>query len=383
MAITKVSRGLLNTGVSDSSDATAITITSDEKVGIGTTSPASILHISATGETRLILEGDSDNDSGEESSLIEFRTDGGAVRHRVEATGSSGNDLKITAGADQTTSTLNSEIIFETKTANSSTAERMRIDADGNVGIGVSSIVREPLQVHRASSSDVQIHMTNTSTGTTASDGMTIFANSTTSGFWQRESANMLFATAGSERMRIQSGGNVAIGSTTANAMRFNVDAGGAHGVFVDDIGTGYDGIQVRGSNTTGSFFAMSFKRSNNTLVGYILAEASSTSFVSGSSDESLKENIADWNESVIDKFKEIKPLTFNFISDESKETKKGYIAQNEVDKFPEAYPKNPHDGKYSFNPSGMVTYLMKAIQEQQAIIEDLQTQINEVKNGN
>jgi hypothetical protein len=96
-----------------------------------------------------------------------------------------------------------------------------------------------------------------------------------------------------------------------------------------------------------------------------------------------LKENIADWNESVIDKFKEIKPLTFNFISDESKETKKGYIAQNEVDKFPEAYPKNPHDGKYSFNPSGMVTYLMKAIQEQQAIIEDLQTQINEVKNGN
>jgi len=30
-----------------------------------------------------------------------------------------------------------------------------------------------------------------------------------------------------------------------------------------------------------------------------------------------------------------------------------------------------------------MVTYLMKAIQEQQAIIEDLQTQINEVKNGN
>ena len=33
-----VSRGLLSTGVSDSSDATAITITSDEEVGIGETS---------------------------------------------------------------------------------------------------------------------------------------------------------------------------------------------------------------------------------------------------------------------------------------------------------------------------------------------------------
>ena len=35
MALTKVSRGLLSTGVSDSSDATAITIDSSENVGIG------------------------------------------------------------------------------------------------------------------------------------------------------------------------------------------------------------------------------------------------------------------------------------------------------------------------------------------------------------
>ena len=34
MALTKISRGLLNTGVSDSSDATAITIDSSEKVGL-------------------------------------------------------------------------------------------------------------------------------------------------------------------------------------------------------------------------------------------------------------------------------------------------------------------------------------------------------------
>jgi len=180
------------------------------------------------------------------------------------------------------------------------------------------------------------------------------------------------------ERMRVQASGNVSIGSTTADSMRLNIDAGGTHGIFVDDIGTGYDGIQIRGSNTTGSFFALSFKRSNNTLVGYILAEASTTSFVSGSSDLSLKENIVDWNENVLDKFKDIKPVTFNFISDETKETKKGYIAQNEVDKFPEAYPKNPHDEKYSFNPSGMVTYLMKAIQELSAKVEELESKINE-----
>ena len=38
MALTKISRSLLNTGVSDSSDATAITIDSSENVGIGVTS---------------------------------------------------------------------------------------------------------------------------------------------------------------------------------------------------------------------------------------------------------------------------------------------------------------------------------------------------------
>ena len=40
MSITKVSRGLLNTGVSDSSDATAITIDSNLNVGIGITNPS-------------------------------------------------------------------------------------------------------------------------------------------------------------------------------------------------------------------------------------------------------------------------------------------------------------------------------------------------------
>ena len=45
MAITKVSRGLLSTGISDSSDATAITIDSSENVGIGTSSPDSKLHV--------------------------------------------------------------------------------------------------------------------------------------------------------------------------------------------------------------------------------------------------------------------------------------------------------------------------------------------------
>ena len=45
MALTKIPRGLLDTGIADSSDATAITIDSNENVGIGTASPNDKLHI--------------------------------------------------------------------------------------------------------------------------------------------------------------------------------------------------------------------------------------------------------------------------------------------------------------------------------------------------
>ena len=48
MALTKVSRSLLDTGISDSSDATAITIDSSENVGIANTSPVSKLDVTHT-----------------------------------------------------------------------------------------------------------------------------------------------------------------------------------------------------------------------------------------------------------------------------------------------------------------------------------------------
>jgi len=53
MAITKVSRGLLSTGVSDSSDATAITIDSNENVLIGTTSGSDPLVVSDSGASSI------------------------------------------------------------------------------------------------------------------------------------------------------------------------------------------------------------------------------------------------------------------------------------------------------------------------------------------
>ena len=61
-----------------------------------------------------------------------------------------------------------------------------------------------------------------------------------------------------------------------------------------------------------------------------------------------------------------------NFLTEQDTDTKhKGFIAQNEVDKFPEAYPKI-RDDKYWFDPMAMVPYLMKAIQELEAEVAAL-----------
>ena len=60
----------------------------------------------------------------------------------------------------------------------------------GSVGIGTITPSRGPLHIHQETTGDTQIHMTNSETGTSSSDGFTIFAGGSTgshSGFVNRE----------------------------------------------------------------------------------------------------------------------------------------------------------------------------------------------------
>jgi hypothetical protein len=121
------------------------------------------------------------------------------------------------------------------------------------------------------------------------------------------------------------------------------------------------------------------FKDNANDASGQITTNAATntTSYNTSGSDERLKKNITDWDESVLSKFENLKPKKFNFKTQGDDADKiKGFIAQNEVDKFPEAYPLVEDEvigeKRYQFNPSGMNVYLMKAIQELKAEIEIL-----------
>lgn len=244
------------------------------------------------------------------------------------------------------------------------------IENGGNVGIGTTSpsqllhVHGGKIQVTRSSDANEFGFIEQDASG----NAMGVFTN----GGAIRFGAN----GTSTEHMRLDSSGQLIVGQTAStSATKFTVNAGANHGQIIDNVGGSYAAITVK-SDSSNNFFPLYMVTASAGVKGYILTNSSGTEFNTSGSDERLKENIVDWNESVLDSFKSIKPKTFNFKDDENKTNVKGYIAQNEVDKFPEAYPINPRDDMHYFNPTGMTVYLMKAIQEQQTIIDDLKSRI-------
>ncbi len=112
------------------------------------------------------------------------------------------------------------------------------------------------------------------------------------------------------------------------------------------------------------------------TLVGSINTNGSTTAFNTNVSDRSLKKNFEDWDENTLNLFKNLNPQKYNYLHQKDTDQKdKGFIAQEAAASFPEAYLKDKND-KYMFNPSGMVVYLMKALQESVAKIETLEAKV-------
>ena len=107
----------------------------------------------------------------------------------------------------------------DTITAETGGSERVRITSTGLVGVGINNPARI-LHLHEASSDTVQLHITNSTTGTSGSDGVSFALGSDESLIInQRESNHISLKTADTERLRIDSSGQLGIGIASPSSL--------------------------------------------------------------------------------------------------------------------------------------------------------------------
>ena len=182
------------------------------------------------------------------------------------------------------------------------------------------------------------------------------------------------FGTAGgasnpTERMRINSSGQVTIATQTAQN-------GCPLTVYGDVVGQ----IACEAGAVANGFTAIFFRNPNG-VQGQIATNSTSVSYQT-TSDYRLKENVVDMD-NAINRIKLLQPKRFNFIADETDETVDGFLAHEVQSVVPEAISGTHNEVDDEGNPvyqgidqSKLVPLLTSALQEAITKIEDLETRI-------
>ena len=156
------------------------------------------------------------------------------------------------------------------------------------------------------------------------------------------------------------------------------------------DVGGGYAGMYINLVNASASGDRMiAFGMDGNSAGQIHYSSSNQVAYATSGSDKRLKKNITNWIGDTLSTFANIEPKMFHWKTQDSSEDKiKGFIAQDMIENFPEAYPLgkmgegDDQVEMYQYNPSGMVIYLMKALKEQVAVNADLTSRIEALENA-
>jgi len=195
-------------------------------VGIGTDSPDTLLHLSDTAGGAVIRLERNDTTIASTDVYGEIQFEG----QDASAGSAAGIRGKILGVAEGVTGEM--ALAFQTAGSYGSSTERMRIDSSGNVGIGISSGLTYPLTV-KSDANNSYVHFVNSTTGSAFSDGSQIGVPSGSTDFLinNRESGNVRVFTSNLERMRIDSSGNLLVGTTDANPTNNNTNSAADSGI--------------------------------------------------------------------------------------------------------------------------------------------------------
>jgi hypothetical protein len=370
-------------------------ITSAGNIGVGTSSP-----FSASGYGALTINGSTGGISsyytgGSETGRIQSFSDGTNIGVlQLESMGSL------------------SQMRFRTNGS-----ERMRINSSGNVGIGTSSPGSRltiagsdnPFRIELTNGNFYQREFGGTSANNTlelnirpnaGKSGYLTFTEDAISDRWAIGIQNGVDAlrfisgipTGGTERMRIDSAGNLLVGVTSGFTHRlWKNNAGGVVTDIANTSSTAGSRCLELSMGTTADATGTFIRCADNGAFRFLVLGNGNALNANNSygalSDIKLKENIVDATPK-LEKLNQVRIVNYNLIGEEQKQI--GVIAQELEQVFPsmvDEMPDRDKEGNYlgtttkSVKYSVFVPMLIKAIQEQQAIITDLKSRIEALEN--
>ena len=274
---------------------------------------------------------------------------------------------------------------FGTDTVNINTggSTRATVDSSGRVGIGTTSPDQKLIVADTSQHSLIRVTAKND-----AEAGIDFGDTDDNDAGRIRYGNNgdyMRFYTNGSERMRIDSSGNLLKNTTSTITPGSNSDTGiqlGANNQ-ATFMASGGPAVLIARQGSTGE--AVRFGNQGTSDVGSIDVTTSSTSY-NTSSDYRLKENVVAISDGIT-RLKTLKPSRFNFKVDKDT-TVDGFLA-HEVTAVPEAITGTKDEVDSDNNPiyqgidqSKLVPLLTAALQEAVAKIEVLETKVAALEAG-
>jgi hypothetical protein len=341
-------------------------IDSSGNVGIGTSSPSS-----QSGDANTLVVGSGSGNKG--LTIYSGTTSNGAIRF------SDG-----TSGADTYRGQIDYDHNDNSLKFVTDTSERMRIDSSGNVGIGTTSpnsyAGQTALTINSSGVARVDLDVSDTIVGTLTGESTYVGL------FSQGASTTLRLGTNNTERMRIDSSGNVGIGTSSPTARLSVADSktGTEASPHLVILGNGYTGnhwldtsAYYIGQNSNARLLRI--YSGSNEAVGVELG-VGATSFGTYS-DERLKKDITDLTNG-LNKILALRPVNFKYKSDaDDYRNRIGIIAQSIVGQVDEALDEtkitaDDETQYYNVRYQDLIPVLVKGIQEQQTQIQELEAKI-------
>ena len=390
----------------------AMRIDSSGNVGIGTSSPSSY------GKLAVVSGNFTDNTIG-----FSVGTSTSGNKNIVNFQDSSGITASITAFNSAYGSGSSYALAF-----NTNSAERMRIDSSGNLLIGTTtgggrltvdagaSSQYGTFNAATAGNCGYVMKYAGTQFGAIGNGSFTTSGGSATD-FGISAANNLIFDIGITEKMRIDASGNLCVGTSTSSAkltvasssnpaVYFSAPSaaagttGGVLGIssstvsprqlyFGIDESSGYtweQNIQQGVGTTPHRFYSYTTYQGQFNGGGAWFQGNNSASW-STTSDERVKENIVSLS-SGLNVITALRPVEFDYKISKSHDI--GFIAQEYQKILPEQINESaPLEGQEVFVTDGkvlgitpnLIPYLVKAIQEQQALIESLTTRLTALEN--